>query len=94
MSENDSFGKISNVISGFRGFFVRGIMAKWYALIAIPSMFIAYKVFNILDDMKIFENINNKIKKDLDMLDYFASKCTPKILQITEFIKCFDYLDK
>ncbi|WP_194966914.1 DUF2670 domain-containing protein [Rickettsia endosymbiont of Cardiosporidium cionae] len=83
--------KIMKIINGTMGIFVYGILSKWYLAIAIPAMTTTYIIFKKLYEKGILDKLQAEIEKDLIILEYIVERCMPKIGNINDLIKCFNF---
>ena len=75
------------------GIFIYGLMAKWYILIAIPSIMVTYWTLNALKESGYLDTWYREVQKVLNESQSIAKNCIPKLLDVTqrrEFIECLE----
>ena len=69
------------------------LMAKWYILIAIPSIMVTYWTFTALEKSGYLDTWYNTAKQILDESQSIAQNCIPKFLDVAQrsnFIDCLE----
>ncbi len=75
------------------GIFMYGLMAKWYILIAIPSVMVTYWTFSSLETSGYLNTWYDTVKNILAESQSIAKNCIPKLLdanQRDDFIACLE----
>lgn len=67
-----------------------GFLTKWYIMIMVPAIVVTYYVFTGLENVGFFDMVENFIKQNLIMLQYYAKECPPKLMDsFPEFVGCW-----
>ncbi len=94
LSDQTSFSgnlRGNNLASSSMGSFVLGIINKWYMLVAIPAMVIAYNVLYALNKNGVLDAIYDSVKLVLEELIKLSSECPSKIADIDAFFQCLGW---
>jgi hypothetical protein len=73
--------------------FLKGLMLKWYILVMVPAVTAAYYFFSHLEKMGVLDKVYNFIEYQLGMIVRITQECTPKILDISAYISCLNYIN-
>lgn len=81
---------LKKLLTGPMGVFVYGILSKWYLMIAVSGVVVAFWVFKGLDKSGILQATEKVVTKALGDTKSVAKYCTPKILNLSEFWDCLE----
>jgi hypothetical protein len=68
--------------------FIYGIIAKWYVMVMIPAVIVAYWVLQGLTEAGIFQATEKVVTTALSETKSIARYCTPKITRLGDFWDC------
>lgn len=69
--------------------FVIGLFANWYIMIIGPAIIATALFFQILIDKGVIKRIEDLVIEAMTYSVDIIGQCTPKILNFSEFLKCF-----
>lgn len=68
--------------------FIYGILSKWYLMVMLSAIFVAFWVFKGLTDIGFMEEAEKTVSKALQDSKSVARYCVPKIMDFGEFWEC------
>ncbi len=81
----------SSIIDGTKASFVIGIISKWYMLIVVAAMAIAYNVLKILYDKGILQALYDNVNAVLKALTQASVDCPQYIEDVGRFFQCLGW---
>jgi hypothetical protein len=81
-------GKIKILLKSPLILFVYGIISKWYIMVMVPAVIVAYWVFYGLTEAGIFQVAENVVTSALNDTKSVARYCIPKITRLGDFWDC------
>ncbi|MES2214996.1 MAG: DUF2670 domain-containing protein [Pseudomonadota bacterium] len=76
------------------GMFIYAILSKWYFIIALPAVMVAYWGLKGLEEAGVLKAAETVISKGLLDVKAVAQHCTPKIANLQKFWECLENTDK
>jgi hypothetical protein len=70
--------------------FIYGIIAKWYVMIMVTALVVAFWVFSGLKDSGFLDEAEKVVSSALEDTKSVAKYCVPKILDLRAFWDCLE----
>ena len=74
--------------------FIRSILSKWYIIVVLPSIMVAYWGLKGLNDAGVLHSTETIVVRALTDAKGIAQHCTPKIANLRAFWHCIEHVDK
>ncbi|HJK86634.1 MAG TPA: DUF2670 domain-containing protein [Candidatus Megaira endosymbiont of Nemacystus decipiens] len=81
-------GKLKLLLKSPIVIFIYGILSKWYLMVMLSAIFVAFWVFKGLTDIGFMEEAEKTVSKALQDSKSVARYCIPKIMDFGEFWEC------
>lgn len=85
----DPNNSILSTIKGSMGALITGIFSRIYLAIAIPALYITYKVFVVLQEKGIIDSFIGTLDNVMTSIQDGITQCFPKLLDFPDMIHCF-----
>lgn len=92
MFTSGMFSFLISQIKNPKAIFIRTLLTKWYLIVMIPSIAIAYKVFRILDERGLLADLEEFVTSQLEMISETVDRCTALDIDLSSFTSLFKCL--
>lgn len=77
-----------NLLKNPKVLFLHAFFTKWYIMMMVPAIVAAYFVISGLEEAGVIRKLEEMVRYHLMQAVYTARECTPKIVNLKEFISC------